>query len=940
MMANDTSIRERAIAADSRSFHWRGIGWRIFRTLRLLLFAALALSVTPAFGQDWVVTKTIAVGEVPERAALSGDGRWLYVSNRVSGTVSVIDTAAGEVKATIKVGDSAGTIVASHDGQRVYVLAHRAGAGINFALGIINTADESVRFLPLPGERWDELAITRDDRQLYLTNTVDGINRFNGAVYVMRLADDQLEPVIQDDSGCPTGVALSKDERRVYVSYQCFGPGGYMAHDAIGVYEVPSYRQISAITGLANVGGEIAASPDGTTVWIQGIDACSRPDYPHEGCATVPSRVVNVIDASKLKLRKTYGFSLEDGNGRISFSPNGNAFIGDGIYLKEVATNDLETVKRIPIASTGEVAFQADGKTAYATVTDKNVVDVLEVAPRGTAPAAGAGALTLQTVINVMLKQNCAEDAGVISAAQSQIKELESVQNPTKEQIELIGSLRKVVNNCYLVRPERVASVLAERGVVPAKAQGKAPTIKADTNVYSTVIEELASSGTPADLSNVPRLLDAKTDQEYSDSGRVEAVKKQLNSLYAIANPSEQQKESMKQLQKQIREMGSRSSGALNDVEIRDVTGRLGLGSNRLQKELENFKSSALVLYTIIGDKSYHTILVAPDGAPTSWEGFDHAGHAVNRDELRKLAMAFRDSLQAPNHDPLPLGKELFRIIIGGHEAELERAKTLVWVLDDDLRYIPMAALYDEKNERYLVERYSNVVLTKSDAFQSNEEQVPLRALAAGVSESREGLPALPGVAKELDSIFYSEGTRPAGGFMPARILVNGAFTPYALRAGLRGSYSIVHIASHFVFDDQQPDQSYLLLGDGKLSLAELNDPVNGYSFKGVRLVTLSACDTAKAAGSGNGIEIQSLGEILDSGAWSVMATLWAINDASTSDFMRQFYAALEQRKSKAEALQIAQLALLCGGAKCDGAPSRYSRPYYWAPFILTGDWR
>jgi YVTN family beta-propeller protein len=912
----------------------------ILQMIGLLLLVVTGTCAPAVLAQDWTVTKTINVGEVPERLALTADGRTLYVSNRVSGTISIIDTATATVATTLKVGASAGTIVASHDGRHVYVLVHPDRRDETCALAIITTADQSIRIVPLPGERWDELAITRDDQILYLTNTVEKIHRFNGAVWALHLPNAQFAPVIQDDSGCPTGIALSKDEQRIFVSYQCFGPGGYVAHDAIGVYELPSYRRIAAIAGLANVGGQIAASPDGRFVWVQGIDACSRPDYPHEGCAAVPSRVVNVIDAQELKLRKTYGFSLEDGNGRISFSPNGHAFIGDGIYLKQVAAEDLDAVKRLPIASTGEVAFQSDGKTAYATVTDKNVVDVLQVASTAAQPAAGASALTLQTVLNVMLKQNCAEDAGVVAAARAQISELESAAHPTREQLALIASLKKQSDNCYWVRPDRVASVLAERGVVPAKPGSKSPAVKADSNVYGAVIESLVSSGTPSDLSVVPRLLDAKTDQEYADAGHLEAAKKELSGLYAIPNPSPQQKESIKRLQQQIREMSGRNSGALSDVEIRDVTGRLGLGSNRLQKELENIKNSALVLYTIIGENSYHTILVSADGPPVSWEGLDASGHAVSREEIRRLATEFRNNLQVASGDPRPAADQLFRIIIGSHLAQLERAKTLVWVLDDELRYVPMAALYDERNSRYLVERFSNVVMTRSDAFQAEEVHVPLRALALGVSESRAGLPALPGVTKEISSIFYTEGTHSSAGFVPAKILVNDAFTPYALRAGLQQSFSIVHIASHFVFDDRQPEQSYLLLGDGKLSLAELNDPVNGYNFKGVRLVTLSACDTGKGAEPGNGIEIQSLGEILDSGAWSVIATLWAINDASTSDLMREFYQGLEHAQSKAEALQKAQLALLCGGEHCDGHPSHYSRPYYWAPFILTGDWR
>ena len=331
-------------------------------------FLMLAISIAwlpSAAAQEWTVSKTIAVGAAPDRAALTPDGHRLYVSNRGSGTVSVIDTGAGEVKTTIKVGNASGSLAASHDGRRVYVLVQRevqgSGSESGSALGIINTADDSITYLELPGQRWDELAITRDDQRLYLTDVVGPGNGYpRGAVDVLNLKDMQLEKIIQEDAGCPVGIALSRDERRIFVNYQCFGPGGDVAHDVIGVYEVPSYRRSRVITGLANVGGELAISPDGTQLWAQGNDACSRPDYPHYGCPSLPSRVVNVVDTSNLKPVKAYGFPLEDGNGRISFSPDGDAFVGDGIYLKQIATNDLETVRRTPIASAGEVAFQRD----------------------------------------------------------------------------------------------------------------------------------------------------------------------------------------------------------------------------------------------------------------------------------------------------------------------------------------------------------------------------------------------------------------------------------------------------------------------------------------------------------------------------------------------------------------------------------------------------
>ena len=580
-------------------------------------------------------------------------------------------------------------------------------------------------------------------------------------------------------------------------------------------------------------------------------------------------------------------------------------------------------------------------------MSDKNVVDVIVPALKGAAPATNASSLTMQTVLNVMLYPNCAANPGAI---QAELQQLESIPTRTKEQSEKIEALKKKINNCYWVNPRRAATVLATRGVAPVEAREKVAAIKADTNVYSAIAERLVSSGRPSDLEQVPQLLDMKTDSQYAGPSSVQAAKQELDSLFAMPTPTTEQKERIKQLQELLRGKKA-AAGPLSDVEIRDITGRLGANSNRLSKDLGGLGQPAVVLYTVVGENSYHTILVAPNARPISWEGLDKDGHPVNREELRSLVNEFRNLLKYPDEDPRPQAAELYGILVGGHETNFEQAKTLVWVLDDDLRYVPTAALYDEKDQRYLAERYSNVVLTRSDTFELNSQHRELKALAAGVSEAHGDLQALKSVTKELNSIFYEEGTSTGNGRVPAKILMNDAFTPYSLRAALTKSsslpagsdkaYTLVHIASHFVFRRLHPDDSFLLLGDGKLSLAELKDPVNGYNFRGVELVTLSACETAKGSDSSNGIEIQSLGEILDSGAWAVMATLWEIDDASTSIFMQRFYGVLEEHKSKAEALQAAQLALLCGDAKCGSGKSAYSHPYYSSvSFILTGDWR
>ena len=107
--------------------------------------------------------------------------------------------------------------------------------------------------------------------------------------------------------------------------------------------------------------------------------------------------------------------------------------------------------------------------------------------------------------------------------------------------------------------------------------------------------------------------------------------------------------------------------------------------------------------------------------------------------------------------------------------------------------------------------------------------------------------------------------------------------------------------------------------------------------FKGVDLVAFSACSTGLGTASTKGREVDGIGYLGEGqGAKSVLATLWPVEDKSTSMVMREFYRLRESGLTKAEALQKAQFGLLSGKFTSDRNHD-YSHPYFWAPFILIG---
>lgn len=365
--------------------------------------------------------------------------------------------------------------------------------------------------------------------------------------------------------------------------------------------------------------------------------------------------------------------------------------------------------------------------------------------------------------------------------------------------------------------------------------------------------------------------------------------------------------------------------------------------------------------YTLVG-KDRTSIIVITSSATVARE------YAISEIELNEKVADFEQLLRDPATDPKPLGQELYKILIGPVSADLNQAQaeTVVLSLDGVLRYVPMAALYDGK--QYLVEKYNTVTITPASIAHLSEKPDVRSLSVAGMGISQEyesNLPALPAVVGELDDVVKDPQVKAAHGVLPGTILLNGQFTEKAMENQLGGQHTVVHIASHFVFKPGDDSQSYLLLA-GKdaggrgyhLTVADFRDNQN-LSLDDTDLLTLSACETGMSGSASNGREVDGLGTTAQlKGAKAVISTLWEVNDDSTGQLMGDFYKRWAEGAgdvTKVEALRQAQLDLLRGrvmpqagdGGMGMGAAhpdlnssSDYAHPYYWAPFVLMGNWR
>jgi CHAT domain-containing protein len=286
-----------------------------------------------------------------------------------------------------------------------------------------------------------------------------------------------------------------------------------------------------------------------------------------------------------------------------------------------------------------------------------------------------------------------------------------------------------------------------------------------------------------------------------------------------------------------------------------------------------------------------------------------------------------------------------------------DQVKTLVIIPDELLRGMPFAVLND--GAHYLIEKYA-LATTPNLALTQTEMTTPSQLdnfLLNGLSESEAPLDY---VEKELAAIKKLYRTEE---------LLNEDFTKKNFHARIKEkAFSVIHIATHGKFRSN-PRKSFLWTfeksenGNSKtadsetrgsktanyekhsLKIEDLEKLAHWGTLrqKPVELLTLSACESAK----GNDSAALGLsGLAVKAGAKTAVASLWQINDLSTCYFMATFYSYLKGSISKAEALRKTQMEFIEGKIHqknvCEeplSSGENYIHPYYWAAFLLIGNW-
>jgi CHAT domain-containing protein len=335
--------------------------------------------------------------------------------------------------------------------------------------------------------------------------------------------------------------------------------------------------------------------------------------------------------------------------------------------------------------------------------------------------------------------------------------------------------------------------------------------------------------------------------------------------------------------------------------------------------------STAAVIYPIILEKQLAIILKLP-----RQEELHYYATTISQEEVEstigKLQQYLADVTQTSKVKHL--SQQLYDWLIRPLEADLNsNIETLVFVLDGSLRNIPMSVLYDAKQEKYLVEKYAialapGLQLLEPKPLRSSSK---IKVLAAGVSQKRmiEGREFAPltNVKKELASIQLD--------IPKSEELLDSKFTKTNLQNKLRSTdFSVLHLATHSQFSSNL-EKTFILTWDQLLNIEDLVDLLkqnNSNGSNSIELLVLSSCETALGDRQAS---LGLAGIAVKAGTESTVASLWSIDDFSTSEIMNQLYSELNKGLTRAKALRQAQLALL----------KKEKRPYFWASFVLIGNW-
>lgn len=340
---------------------------------------------------------------------------------------------------------------------------------------------------------------------------------------------------------------------------------------------------------------------------------------------------------------------------------------------------------------------------------------------------------------------------------------------------------------------------------------------------------------------------------------------------------------------------------------------------NQVPEYLQKIPQGNVLIYPLILSDRLEIILFAPNILPIS------RTVPITQSDLDALIVEFRTALQDSGSDDVKEpAQKLYNLLIKPIEADLIKAKatTILYAPDQQLRYAPLAALYDGK--QWLSEKYriSNLIAYSLSDFSAKTKRSPnvlAGAFGGKAGENKFGQVALPATLIEVRAISKM--------LQNSTTLEERDFSLQAIKDHL-SNHNILHFATHAEFNIGKPENSRIFFGNG--DILQLNE-ITALPLQYIDLMILSACQTGVGK-LGDGVEILGFGyQVQKAGAKTAIASLWKVDDAGTQALMDAFYQELQSDNlAIAESLQKAQIKMI--------RSSQYNHPAFWSAFFIIGN--
>lgn len=419
---------------------------------------------------------------------------------------------------------------------------------------------------------------------------------------------------------------------------------------------------------------------------------------------------------------------------------------------------------------------------------------------------------------------------------------------------------------------------------------------------------------------------------------------------------------------------------SFDNLQLAEINNFLGCNSGqRIQLEqIEDEDPKAVVIYSMLLDDEVVIILDPPRSGFKLFKSprkiaLDDGKQTDILEAIQSLNADLQD--HAKSWGATDQGSRLYKVLIDPIEQVLLREAaqiqsseqsseeeadklTLVFVLDDALRNVPMAFL--NKDRQFLIQRYNIVLQPRIELFQPQPLAPELKILLGGVKEQPEGSElehgAIRYLERELECIRQGHLNNSASDEFrceelinrqediqaitsrPARRLtskLNLDFTRMSLRQKLEDEdFSIVHLKTHGTFSSD-PEKTFIngygeRIGGRQLgNLLQVGNPLQTDSINNIKTIDLLSFSACESADGDDRAVLGLTGVAVRAGARTVVASLWEADDRANTMFMVTFYDRLTQSgMTRAEAFATAQRALIGKVA-----------PKEWAPYVLVGNW-